>query len=167
MAAEFGGQEPGDSKEVLNFARNYRHAHFDLFQKIDVNGPKAHPLYRHLLGRPVSGNADDECADHDSSCKTWAQQDECVKNSLFMYEKCRLSCKLCKQPEGEQHPIGWNFEAFLLDRHGQVHKRWQTGIDLTGAAQRREIEQLLDEDAGPILITRTGKEYRRGPKAEL
>jgi len=45
---QFGHQEPGNAEEIRNFcALNYE-VSFPLFEKVDVNGTGAHPLYRHL-----------------------------------------------------------------------------------------------------------------------
>jgi glutathione peroxidase len=45
---QFGGQEPGSAVEIAGFcARNYR-VTFPMFDKIDVNGPGAHPLFQYL-----------------------------------------------------------------------------------------------------------------------
>jgi glutathione peroxidase len=45
---QFGEQEPGDAAAISEFcARNYR-VTFPLFEKIEVNGPDAHPLFHHL-----------------------------------------------------------------------------------------------------------------------
>lgn len=44
---QFGGQEPGNSEEIVCFARE-RNVKFDMFGKIDVNGGNAHPLWRYL-----------------------------------------------------------------------------------------------------------------------
>ncbi|MGO8739245.1 glutathione peroxidase [Rhodoblastus sp.] len=45
---QFGHQEPGDEAEIKNFcALNYG-VTFPMFAKIEVNGDKAHPLYRAL-----------------------------------------------------------------------------------------------------------------------
>jgi glutathione peroxidase len=45
---QFGSQEPGTAKEISEFcARNYRIS-FPLFEKIEVNGPDAHPLFKYL-----------------------------------------------------------------------------------------------------------------------
>ena len=45
---QFGQQEPGGEAEIAQFcSRNYR-VTFPLFAKIDVNGVKAHPLYKYL-----------------------------------------------------------------------------------------------------------------------
>ncbi|XP_069681361.1 uncharacterized protein [Periplaneta americana] len=44
---QFGNQEPGNSKEILSFAK-HQNVNFDMFEKIDVNGENAHPLYKYL-----------------------------------------------------------------------------------------------------------------------
>lgn len=45
---QFGAQEPGDENEIKNFCDlNYK-VSFPMFAKIDVNGPKAAPLYEFL-----------------------------------------------------------------------------------------------------------------------
>ena len=45
---QFGGQEPGGEAEISEFCSLDYSVTFPLFAKIDVNGPNAHPLYRHL-----------------------------------------------------------------------------------------------------------------------
>ena len=45
---QFGAQEPGDENEIKNFCSLSYDVSFPLFAKVDVNGPKAHPLYEHL-----------------------------------------------------------------------------------------------------------------------
>ncbi len=45
---QFGRQEPGSDAEIRSFCDGRYHVTFPLFAKIDVNGPHAHPLYRHL-----------------------------------------------------------------------------------------------------------------------
>jgi glutathione peroxidase len=47
---QFGHQEPGDAAQIEQFcARNYG-VSFPMFDKIEVNGERAHPLYRYLKG---------------------------------------------------------------------------------------------------------------------
>ena len=48
---QFGGQEPGDAAEIANFCSLTYDVTFPLFGKIDVNGPDAAPLYRHLKAK--------------------------------------------------------------------------------------------------------------------
>jgi glutathione peroxidase len=45
---QFGAQEPGDAEEIKTFCSLTYEVDFPLMRKIDVNGPKAHPLYAWL-----------------------------------------------------------------------------------------------------------------------
>jgi glutathione peroxidase len=45
---QFGGQEPGAEKQILNFCRTNFDVTFPLFAKIEVNGEHTHPLYVYL-----------------------------------------------------------------------------------------------------------------------
>ena len=47
---QFGGQEPGTSEEIKEFCSSKYNVTFPMFEKIDVNGPKRHPLYTLLAG---------------------------------------------------------------------------------------------------------------------
>ena len=42
---QFGGQEPGDEKEITTFCSLNYGVTFPIFSKIDVNGSNAHPLF--------------------------------------------------------------------------------------------------------------------------
>ena len=48
---QFGAQEPGDPAEIANFCSLTYDVTFPMFAKIEVNGPKAHPLYAHLTSQ--------------------------------------------------------------------------------------------------------------------
>ena len=45
---QFGGQEPGDAKQIEEFCTSKYDVTFPMFAKIDVNGSNAHPLFNHL-----------------------------------------------------------------------------------------------------------------------
>ncbi|MBO9522446.1 MAG: glutathione peroxidase [Nocardioidaceae bacterium] len=45
---QFAGQEPGDSDEIGAFCQKNYGVSFPMFEKIDVNGGDAHPLYQWL-----------------------------------------------------------------------------------------------------------------------
>jgi glutathione peroxidase len=47
---QFGAQEPGDAREIAEFCEKKYDVSFPLFEKIDVNGANAHPLYNYLKG---------------------------------------------------------------------------------------------------------------------
>jgi glutathione peroxidase len=45
---QFGHQEPGNADEIKNFCSLTYDVSFPMFDKIDVNGDKTHPLYQFL-----------------------------------------------------------------------------------------------------------------------
>ncbi len=45
---QFGQQEPGSSNEIAQFCQKNYGVNFPMFEKIDVNGESAHPLYQYL-----------------------------------------------------------------------------------------------------------------------
>src|SRR5690606_4309678 len=77
---QFGHQEPGGADEIGAFCQKNYGVTFPMFDKIEVNGAGAHPLYRHLK--------------------------EAAPGLLGT--------------EG----IKWNFTKFLVNREGQVVKRF-------------------------------------------
>lgn len=45
---QFGAQEPGEAEEIKDFCETKFRITFPIFEKIDVNGSDAHPLYQYL-----------------------------------------------------------------------------------------------------------------------
>ena len=45
---QFGGQEPGNAEEIGAFCEKNYGVTFPLFEKVDVNGDQAHPLFQWL-----------------------------------------------------------------------------------------------------------------------
>ena len=140
---QFGAQEPGSPGEIYQFATGTHGAQWDLFRKVDVNGPDAHPVYRWLRRAHESGG----CVDDEPSCASWAATGECTANAAYMELHCRQSCGACAAAAAAAStPIGWNFESFVLNRRGELVTRWATGTELLGHEQREVIERLLGED---------------------
>jgi glutathione peroxidase len=79
---QFGQQEPGNAQEIESFCETRFGVTFPLFQKIDVNGSNAHPLYKYLT-KAAPG--------------------------IFGTEA-----------------IKWNFTKFLVDRNGNIVKRYSS-----------------------------------------
>ena len=50
---QFGSQEPGTMREILQFAEDYG-VKFPIFSKVDITGEHASPVYEYLIGS--SGN---------------------------------------------------------------------------------------------------------------
>lgn len=47
---QFGAQEPGDAAQIRSFCQTNYDVSFPMFDKVDVKGPNAHPLFRYLTG---------------------------------------------------------------------------------------------------------------------
>uniref|UniRef100_UPI00286D7577 glutathione peroxidase n=1 Tax=Phenylobacterium sp. TaxID=1871053 RepID=UPI00286D7577 len=45
---QFGAQEPGNAEEIASFCSLTYDVDFPMMTKIDVNGPKTHPLFAYL-----------------------------------------------------------------------------------------------------------------------
>jgi glutathione peroxidase len=57
---QFAGQEPGTAEEIQTFCSTTYGVSFPLTEKLDVNGPDRHPLYRALVETAdASGEAGD------------------------------------------------------------------------------------------------------------
>ncbi len=48
---QFGKQEPGSSEDITAFCETNYHINFPLFEKINVNGPGAAPLFKYLKNK--------------------------------------------------------------------------------------------------------------------
>lgn len=53
---DFGGQEPLEGFEILNFCSENYGVSFPVFEKIRVRGIYAHPLYKFLSDKKLNGN---------------------------------------------------------------------------------------------------------------
>ncbi len=57
---QFANQEPGSNAEILEFATSQYGVTFPMFEKIEVNGDGAHPLYQFLREQqPGEGDSSD------------------------------------------------------------------------------------------------------------
>lgn len=82
---QFGHQEPGDSKSIASFCQKNFGVTFQLFEKVDVNGKAANPLFKYLTDAAPGV----------------------------------LGSKAIK----------WNFTKFLVDRQGNVIKRFGPNVE--------------------------------------
>ena len=103
---QFGHQAPGDEDEIHQFCTMKYQTQFDQLAKIEVNGEGEEPLYTFLKA---------------------AQPDEKVegiKNKAAMAMIVKISTT-CKKP----NDIKWNFTKFLVDRAGNVVRRYNPTSD--------------------------------------
>ncbi len=106
---QFGHQAPGDESEIHEFCTAKYQTRFDQLAKIEVNGENEEPLYTFLKqARPD-------------------EKVEGIKNKAAMAMIAKIS-DTCKKP-GD---IKWNFTKFLVDRQGNVVKRFDPTSDPAG-----------------------------------
>ncbi len=116
---QFGHQAPGEDEQIHEFCTGRYKTQFDQFKKLEVNGENEDPLYTWLKANspaeePLKG----------------------LKNKTLMagVRKISTTCK-------KENDIVWNFTKFLVDREGNVVKRWSPITDPTEF--RTDIEALL------------------------
>lgn len=117
---QFGGQEPGSNEEVEAFCQVNYGVTFPLFAKTDVKGEHAHPFFKHLIAAaPFSG---------------FDTEDPAGQRMQAMFQD-RMPQEL------ENNEIKWNFTKFLIDREGNVVKRYESPVKPEQIAA--DIEKLL------------------------
>jgi len=117
---QFLEQEPGTSEEIVSFCKLNYGVTFLLSQKLDVRGEAADPLFKYL-----------------TSEKSFEGFDTATEGGQKM--QGFLSEKLPQLLEGDD--IKWNFTKFLVDRQGNVIKRYESPIAPEAIAA--DIEKYL------------------------
>ena len=116
---QFANQAPGDDEEIHEFCTLKFGTEFPQFSKIDVNGEDADPLFAYLATeKPFEGFG------------------KGLKNKAFD----KIASKNNKQ-YGEKAYIKWNFTKFLVDREGNVIKRFEPTFDMDEL--RKVVEETL------------------------
>lgn len=117
---QFAAQEPGSNAEVQNFCRLNYGVSFLLFEKTEVRGPNAHPLFVYLTEQaPFKGFN----ADHPIAGK--------------LQEVLQTNFPELLAGNG----IKWNFTKFLIDRQGAVVGRYEPTT--SPLEMKPAIEKLL------------------------
>ena len=105
---QFEAQEPGSNDETKTFCTFNYGVSFPLFEKVDVNGPETHPVFDFL-----KSEIDFEGVDMSN-----------------------MTNKIIDKILDEKYPeykvgnaIRWNFTKFLVDRNGNVVKRFESSFE--------------------------------------
>ena len=103
---QFGHQAPGTDDEIHEFCTAKYQTQFDQLSKIEVNGENEHPLYTYLKKQQPN------------------EIIEGIKNKMAMkaIEKISTTYK-------NKEDIKWNFTKFLVDKNGNVIKRYDPTFD--------------------------------------
>lgn len=127
-ANDFAGQEPGTSEEIQSFCTTNFNITFPLFEKVVATGPEKSPLYQQLTdAQPVARIADS------------GFKDKLRGYGLTVHEAPELT---------------WNFEKFLVNRHGQVVARFAPDTLPTDPILIQAIERELTplEGGTPVQV---------------
>ncbi|HCJ01494.1 MAG TPA: glutathione peroxidase [Clostridiales bacterium] len=112
---QFADQAPGNDEEIHSFCTMKFGTEFPRFQKIDVNGENASPLFVCLATeKPFAGFG--------KGIKTF-----------FLKKFADMNNK----KYGDKAYIKWNFTKFLVDREGNVVARFEPTVDM------KEVERAV------------------------
>ncbi len=114
---QFAAQDPGSDAEIQQFCRYNYGVTFQIFEKGDVRGETAQPLFQYLTKEKG----------FDKEHPNAAVLEDVLKKNFPEYL------------EGDG--IKWNFTKFLIDREGNVVKRFEPTKE--PAAIAADIEALL------------------------
>lgn len=114
---QFLHQEPGDNNEIQQFCKMNYGVTFPIMAKIDVNGKDADPLYKYL----------EEQKGYDKKNKLADAVVDVLKKIKPDYE--------------HTDDIKWNFTKFLVDKQGNVLKRYESSTKPEDIKQ--DIEKAL------------------------
>ena len=117
---QFAEQDPGSDGEIQEFCRLNYGVTFPMFRKGDVRGDSAQPLFKYLTKEKGFKGLD---MDHPNA------------KVLLDFIKKNYPHFL------DDDSIKWNFTKFLIDREGNVVKRFEP--TKTPEAMASEIEKLL------------------------
>ncbi|MCQ2360693.1 MAG: glutathione peroxidase [Paludibacteraceae bacterium] len=118
---QFMEQAKGSDEEIGSFCSAKYDTTFPRFKKIDVNGPDESPLYTFLKSAIGKGES---------------------KNNFIMSMMIAISSKI-NGKSGGKSDIKWNFEKFLIDRNGNVVRRFAPTV--TPEQIEDEIRDLLKQ----------------------
>ncbi|REE92845.1 glutathione peroxidase [Paenibacillus taihuensis] len=105
---QFNAKEPGNSLEVREYCEQNFGVTFPLFEKVEVRGGEAHPLFVYLTEQaPFRG--------FDTETSEGQKMDSFVRDKYSNYYA------------GDG--VKWNFTKFLIARDGQVYGRYETTTD--------------------------------------
>ena len=114
---QFGSQAPGTGEEIKEACRLNFLVEYPIFEKIDVNGENEDPLY------------------------TYLKQEQPFKEITGKgARKLKLALKVMNR-NSKKDDIKWTFTKFLVDREGNVVRRFEPTEDLNDVDEA--IKQLL------------------------
>ena len=137
---QFGQQAPGTISEIHQFCTANFNIQFPQFDKIDVNGPNASPLFTFLKAQQGFGG-------FDSADERGKFMDQMLRRQDADYDK--------------KADIKWNFTKFLVSRDGRVVRRFEPTDKMSNVEMAIEAE--LNPIVGAIMARRSVRKYLDRP----
>ena len=137
---QFGGQAPGTIQEIHQFCTVNFNIDFPQFDKIEVNGAQAHPLYVFLKSQRGFGG-------FDVTDERGKMMDGMLRKQDADYDK--------------KADIKWNFTKFLVSRDGRVIKRYEPTDKMSDIEADVELE--LNPVLSNIMARRSVRKYLDQP----
>ena len=137
---QFGQQAPGTISEIHQFCTANFNIQFPQFDKIDVNGPNASPLFTFLKAQQGFGG-------FDSADERGKFMDQMLRRQDADYDK--------------KADIKWNFTKFLVSRDGRVVRRFEPTDKMSNVEMAIEAE--LNPVVGAIMARRSVRKYLDRP----
>ena len=117
---QFAEQEPANNDEVKKFCQINYGVNFPLFEKIDVRGENIHPIFKYLTETaPFQG----------------VEAVGGKGKGLFAF----INEKFPEFLKGNS--IKWNFTKFLIDKNGNVIKRYESPVEPMDIA--KDIDNII------------------------
>ena len=137
---QFGEQAPGTIAEIHQFCTANFDIQFPQFDKIEVNGANAHPLYTYLKSQKSFEG-------FDQSDQRGKMLDEMFRKRDANYDK--------------NSDIKWNFTKFLISADGKVLKRYEPTDKISNI--ENDIEMELNPVLNAIMSRRSIRKYLDKP----
>ncbi len=121
---QFGQQAPGTISEIHQFCTANFNIQFPQFDKIDVNGPNASPLFTFLKAQQGFGG-------FDSADERGNFMDQMLRRQDADYDK--------------KADIKWNFTKYLVSRDGRVVRRFEPTDKMS------DVEMAIEAELNPVV----------------
>ena len=137
---QFGQQAPGSIQEIRQFCTANYGTQFAQFDKIDVNGPQASPLFSFLKSKKGFGG-------FDTADQKGKFMDDMMRKKDANYD--------------QSADIKWNFTKFLVARDGRVIARYEPTEPVSDV--ERDVQVELNPVLSNMMARRSVRQYLDKP----
>ncbi len=137
---QFGQQAPGSIQEIRQFCTANYGTQFAQFDKIDVNGPQASPLFSFLKSKKGFGG-------FDTTDQKGKFMDDMMRKKDANYD--------------QSADIKWNFTKFLVARDGRVIARYEPTEAVSDV--ERDVQVELNPVLSNMMARRSVRQYLDKP----